>query len=238
MSSYRHITYAKWWPAVLVATVIHASAISFLLLPARSAPPDLSDSMPLAVTIAPLAISASPPVDLAVDKAQRPAEPDTPVPRQQLPDVVKTARGELAPVTPIDHRPAPSTTASSATVAAAPPALLTPPSKAQSAAPVEAGSTQPTASAPSWQSQVLARLEKAKRYPDAARLAREQDTVVVSFSVDANGRTSHVHIRHSAGYQALEDEAAALVERVSPLPPPPDRQAQQLVTPIEFQLDP
>ncbi len=50
---------------------------------------------------------------------------------------------------------------------------------------------------------------RAPKYPDSARLAREQGEVVLRLHIDPNGRVSRAELRQSSGHAAL-DRAAAL----------------------------
>ena len=90
-----------------------------------------------------------------------------------------------------------------------------------------------------WQSLLLARLEQAKRYPEAARMRRQQGVVLLSFAMDRNGMVLSVSVKKSSGFDILDQEALALVQRAQPLPKPPPEilsNPVELVVPIEFSL--
>jgi protein TonB len=70
-----------------------------------------------------------------------------------------------------------------------------------------------------WTSQLVARLERHKRYPDGARA--EHGVTQLAFSVDRSGRVHDARILRSSGSALLDRETLALVRRAQPLPPPP-----------------
>jgi len=86
---------------------------------------------------------------------------------------------------------------------------------------------------------VVAALEKVKRYPQAARWAGSEDTVLVRFAIAANGSVSGVRIIRSQRFSPLDNEALSLPVRAAPLPPPPASIADGLAVvtvPIDFYL--
>ncbi|WP_315708134.1 energy transducer TonB [Brenneria uluponensis] len=105
---------------------------------------------------------------------------------------------------------------------------------------VGAESNNSTAMKQSWQSIILARLQRAKRYPGYALHMKQQDTVMVRFVIDRDGKVLDSSIVKSQGYASLDREALQLLERVSPLPKPPssafdrDSDRMELVVPISF----
>jgi protein TonB len=88
---------------------------------------------------------------------------------------------------------------------------------------------------PSWKSQLLARLERSKRYPAQAR--GDQGVTLLAFSVDRQGGVHRARIARSSGSALLDQETLALLQRAQPLPSPPPqtRSAQIAVTvPIRY----
>ena len=88
-----------------------------------------------------------------------------------------------------------------------------------------------------WRGQLIAQLQRAKRYPAAVAAEHPTGTVLLSFTMSRNGHVLARHIVHSSGSSALDQEALATVERAQPLPPfPPSMpQAQTgLTVPITF----
>ncbi len=92
---------------------------------------------------------------------------------------------------------------------------------------------------PTWQGQVLAALNRKKRYPPWSISRREQGVPYVRFTMDREGRVLFSVLERSSGFPDLDREALALPKRASPLPKPPDEvkgATIELVTPVEFFL--
>lgn len=62
---------------------------------------------------------------------------------------------------------------------------------------------------------------KYKRYPHAARSRRQQGVVHVWFRVDASGNVLEKRIETGSGYRILDTATLDLLDRASPVPPPP-----------------
>ena len=91
-----------------------------------------------------------------------------------------------------------------------------------------------------WQKQIVALLERNKRYPAAAQSRREQGVAQVFFSLDRQGRVVDSRVVRSSGAAALDEEALALVRRAQPFPawPAPEFPGERvdLTVPIRFNL--
>lgn len=90
-----------------------------------------------------------------------------------------------------------------------------------------------------WAGLVLGRLEQFKRYPAAARTRREEGVCYVRFTINRQGHVLASSLDRTSGSALLDREAAALVRRADPLPPPPDEIDGQTITltvPVEFFL--
>ena len=74
---------------------------------------------------------------------------------------------------------------------------------------------------PNWKSQLVARLERYKRYPSEAQSRGEHGVAQLAFNVDRSGGVHNARIVHSSGSSILDRETLTLVERAQPLPPPP-----------------
>ena len=74
---------------------------------------------------------------------------------------------------------------------------------------------------PSWRSALVARIERYKHYPDAARARGETGVAQVAFSVDRRGGVHDARIVRSSGSALLDRDALAWLHRSQPLPPPP-----------------
>jgi protein TonB len=92
---------------------------------------------------------------------------------------------------------------------------------------------------PNWKSELVARLQRYKRYPGEAEARGEQGVAQLAFSVDRNGGVHDAHIVRSSGSSLLDRATLDLIVRAQPLPPPPPevRGAQIAITvPINYTL--
>jgi periplasmic protein TonB len=92
---------------------------------------------------------------------------------------------------------------------------------------------------PTWEGLLLGRLQRFKRYPNAARTRKQQGTPLLHFTMDRSGKVLSAKIMRSSGYAVLDGEALALVRRAEPLPPPPPEvpgDPVERVVPLEFSL--
>lgn len=195
------------------------------------------------------AVPPMPPEAMIIDLAPMPETvPDPPVSRPQkaapekmpLPPV-PVRQAEVAPPKP-KVSPVPSVQPPKAAVEAAP--ANTEP--AENASPVPSPAARPVAVSPSpreavatWQSRLLAHLERYKRYPAAARARRQEGVTTIRFVMDGSGTVVSAKLERSAGYSLLDEEGVALLERAQPLPPPPPEMGNgriELVVPIQFFL--
>ena len=117
-------------------------------------------------------------------------------------------------------------------VEAPPPAPPPPPPSAPS---VEAAATVDVPSAPvlsagreeavlsaapqSWRRELIAQIERHKRFPPGA--AGQSGVARVAFSIDRSGRLTEVRIAASSGSAALDEAALDLIRRSQPFPTPP-----------------
>ena len=105
----------------------------------------------------------------------------------------------------------------------------------RAAAPIPGASSRNSDAVPNWKSQLVAALERQKRYPSEAR--GDQGTAQLAFNVDRRGNVHNARITRSSGSSALDHEALALVQRAQPLPPPPPEVAGAqipIVVPIRY----
>jgi protein TonB len=90
-----------------------------------------------------------------------------------------------------------------------------------------------------YRNKIRQRLERNKKYPPASQSRHETGVAVVSFIVLADGKITSPRLEKSSGYKRLDDEAMALLSRVSPLPPfPPeiDLKTMPLSVPLKFSM--
>jgi protein TonB len=74
---------------------------------------------------------------------------------------------------------------------------------------------------PSWKGQIVAAIERNKRYPAEAEARRDQGTPSVSFSIDRQGKLLSSRLASASGTPALDEEALATIKRAQPFPPAP-----------------
>lgn len=85
-----------------------------------------------------------------------------------------------------------------------------------------------------WQSQLMAHLERRKRYPPGAQSRGERGIVYVRFTIDASGNVQSVTLSRSSGHAELDQEVLALVRRASPVPAPPPGVQRDIIAPVRF----
>tara|TARA_R110000787_G_scaffold69621_3_gene154854 strand:- start:470 stop:1312 length:843 start_codon:yes stop_codon:yes gene_type:complete len=93
---------------------------------------------------------------------------------------------------------------------------------------------------PDYMATLTAWLEEHKRYPRRARLRGQQGTVLLSFEIARNGALLSYRIARSSGHLLLDDSVRSLIERASPLPPPPDssgKDRSRFSIPIVFRIN-
>jgi periplasmic protein TonB len=230
---------ARWCLCAVV--IIAAHGLGALALAGRSDEAESAAGAPVVtVELAPVAVAPpAPPHDLApgplleTESQERVAE-ETPTPPEfkepkekqeekvveapPAPDPEIAMPPEPPPEEgPIEHKPAPV----QATAAPVPTAPQSAPAPAKLAvAPAVAPAERPTSAViASWQRQLVAQLERHKRYPPQAH--GKVGEARLAFSIDRTGRVLASRIVHSSGSDALDREALALVRRAAPFPPPP-----------------
>jgi protein TonB len=105
--------------------------------------------------------------------------------------------------------------------------------------------TAPPAAAPSvaavhrWETELVAHLERFKRYPPEARARGDHGAARVAFTIDRDGWVRASRIVQSSGAPELDQEALAMLTRAQPVPRPPARvPATELsfVVPVRFNI--
>jgi protein TonB len=189
----------------------------------------------------PAATPEPPKPDPAPAEPQQTAQelkPDTPPPTQpqeiEVPDLPKedNAEATLAPSPkPKAHKEPPPTAHEAERKKPIDPdkpkhrATTAPPSsiaaRSNTAAAPSAGSgAAPSVSPATWKSELLAHLNRYKRYPSGAA---STGTASVAFTIARSGQVLSARLIGSSGNPALDAEAVSLPRRASPVPtPPPD----------------
>lgn len=177
--------------------------------------PTLLPAVPALQEAAPL---PPPPVPLPVVRAVRPPRPvrHAAVPPPAHPPAEALSRAAPQPENEMPAAP------SSSPVAAAP----------------QAAPRNPAA-VPNWQRELLGRLQRVKRYPEAAQDRSEQGVASIRFTIDRTGHVLSASLVRSSGSDTLDEEAMAMIHRADPLPPPPAEVGGSTVTltvPVSFAL--
>jgi len=222
----------RWAVAALTALAVHAvpAAVAAVWLAGTPATP-LPEAEPLMMID--LAPPASPPAPLSErppGPQQAPAPPPRPVLEREAVRTPPVPNPEVvlprAPARSVDRQvPRVETPPASATTA--PASVPAPPAPAASSGVSD------------WRGQVLAAMNRVKRYPPSAEARRQQGAPWIRFVMDRGGRVLSVRLERSSGVAALDREAVALPRRAQPLPPPPAAipgDAVELVAPVEFFL--
>ena len=98
----------------------------------------------------------------------------------------------------------------------------------RAAAPMPGASSRDSNALPNWKSQLVAQIERHKRYPDEAR--GDRGVVQVAFGVDRSGGVHHPRVVAGSGSSVLDRDAIAWLERSQPLPPPPPEMTGAMIS--------
>lgn len=246
MSGMRSSEPARWAGSIAAALLVHGAVAAVLLLdwaPSRPFEPPAQPLAAMTVELAPMPSaperrpSQSPPGPEQVEQRVQP-RPERVPPRFDPPPEAKSAP-------PPDALPAnPEEAPESTPLAAADRSTAAPSSMADStealSAPVEGAPSDDGRSAiQTWEHALLSHLELHKRYPGGAQMRRQEDVIYLRFTMDRGGKVLQWRIARSRGYALLDQEVDALIQRASPLPPPPDEMGGStidMVVPVEFFL--
>ena len=247
-----------WAGSAALVIAAHALAAWVFLRPTELVI-DPTTAGAFVIELAPLAVARPdlPAVTPGPDQVQAEAAPEPPVTRDAPPLVVAAPQAtepipqvrapdpDAAPTLgKIEKKEAP------AAAAAPPPSPAVPVTSAvqieaeRKAAVAAAPVAGPSGVAPSvtlsrWSAQLLAYLERSKRYPATAQRRRQEGTAHVAFTIDRLGRLLSATIQKSSGVEALDTEALDMLKRAAPFPPPPSElsgEAIALAVPIRFRL--
>jgi protein TonB len=203
----------RWGICFALALFIHVGGVVAMLARWTDSS-DLASAPVITIELAPIAATPDvTPNDAPPDPEQAKAEPEKKVEPELQTEVQVTP-----PPKPKEEKPK----------QASPP---TAPSRAQQKA--ERAAEQ------NWQSLLVSKLERAKRYPSEARARGEQGVAQLAFSIDRNGGVHNARIVHSSGSELLDSETLALIARAQPLPAPPaelNGEEIAIVVPIRYNI--
>lgn len=171
----------------------------------------------------PLQDIVAPTPSTAAARQQQKPEPPRDLPKTPPRETAKWVIPPPTPPRPLTDVPAPLQ--QRASVAAAPPSPPLPP-----------GPSETSPGRDSWEGRVMARLERFRRYPHAARARRIEGIVQMRVSVARDGRLLSLSVERSSGQPSLDQAALDTFRRAEPLPPVPDERPApvELSFPVEF----
>lgn len=213
---------ARWSACFVLAIAFHAAGAAALFARWSEDSNLVAGTPVIMVDLAPVAVSPNITTDVTPGPLQQEAEPEPepekPVEKVELPpDPQAEPVVAIPPPKPIEKPKEKKPKQKHASLASAP-------TRAEQqgdrpAAPIPGASSRNSDALPNWKTQLLAKLERSKRYPSEAR--GDQGTAQLAFSVDRQGGVHNARIARSSGSSALDHETLALVQRAQPLPPPP-----------------
>ena len=236
------MTRVRWGPAFAAAFALHAGVGATVMF-ARA--PTWEASGPAAAILVDLAPAPTKPPEPATELPPGPeqmaSEPKPePAPKPDpLPEAPPTENAEAVIAPPELQESDAATPEDAAEETTAPPTVEAPPDDVAATPAEGAQSLSTSARAITWQSAVLGRLERFKRYPRDARRNRQEGVVDVRMTIDRAGNVLDREIERTSGVYSLDAEALALIDRAQPLPTPPEEvegDAISLVVPIEFYM--
>jgi periplasmic protein TonB len=190
------------------------------------------------VPVAPLQQTEIPPGPEQVMSEAVPESPVEKVVEEPTPELRQAPDGEVALERPPEVQqqrvqprpPAPATSA---------PQVITPERSLVARAPADGQVAARSNAVPTWKSQIVALLERNKRYPHEAHARGDHGVVQVLFTLDRTGQLRSSRVLRSSGAAMLDEEALALLRRAQPFPPPPKEMpgaTVELTVPIRFNL--
>lgn len=217
---------ARWAICFMLAVAFHVAGAAALLARWNSND-DLVANAPV-ITIELAALPVAPettPNEIPPGPQQQEAEPE-PEPEKPLekklelpPDPKAEPLQAVIPPPKVERPPEKKPKQKHASLPSAPSSAETRSERA--AAPMPGANSHNPNAVPNWKSQLVAQLERNKRYPSDAQSRGEQGVAQLAFSVDRGGGVHNARIVRSSGSSALDQATLAMVGRAAPLPPPP-----------------
>lgn len=240
MSAIRNKSIALWGVCFGLAVCVHGAGAAALLAHWNETSDLVANAPVITVDLAPVPVapgtkqSELPPGPLQ-SEAQPESEPVKPIEKLELlpiPDA-EPLQAVAPPPKPIEKPKEKKPKQLHASLTSAP---TTAKQRAERAAALAPGaSAQDLNALPNWKSLLVATLERSKRYPAQAR--GDHGVAQLAFSVDRRGGVHHARILRSSGSSVLDGETLAMLERATPLPPPPPEVAGAeiaIVVPIRY----
>ncbi|MEI9804781.1 MAG: TonB family protein [Pseudolabrys sp.] len=215
----------RWGICFALAIFFHGAGAAALLARWSDSADSIANAPIIMMELAPVAVAPETtpneiPPGPQMTEAEPEPQPEKPVEKLDLP---VQANAEPLPVTPppkpIEKPKDKKPKQKHASLASAPSSAE---QKAERAAGPQPGASSHNPDAiRNWQSQLVAQIERHKRYPTEAN--GDRGVARVAFSVDRSGGIHGARLVASSGSGVLDRDALAWLERSQPLPaPPPD----------------
>lgn len=222
----------RWGACFALALCFHAAGAAALLARWNESSDLVANAPVVIVDLAPVAVAPEttpnelPPGPLQM-QAQPEPQPEKPLEKIELP--VQPNAEPLLTVTPPKTVEKPKEKQPKQKHAS----LASVPSPAdqksdQAAAPMPGASSRNSDALPNWKSQLVAQIERNKRYPEEAH--GDRGVAQVAFGVDRSGGVHHARVVASSGSSVLDRDAIAWLERSQPLPPPPPEMGGAIIS--------
>ena len=214
---------ARWGACFVFAIAFHAAGAAALFARWSEESNLVANAPVIMVDLAPVAVSPNTtPTDVPIGPEQQEAEPEPqpekPIEKIELPPDPKSEPVvAMPPPKPVEKPKENKPKQKHASLASTP--STADQQAARPAAPMPGASSRNSDAVPNWKTQLVAALERQKRYPSEAR--GDHGTAQLTFNVDRHGGVHNARITRSSGSSVLDHEALALVQRAQPLPPPP-----------------
>lgn len=221
--------FARWALAGALVAAVHVALLAGYLFwrPADQIIGDNTDSISIELdpidTTADANLNLAPAPEAMIEQKATPPKPDKPIEQPKVTPPPPEPDVTTADVAPPEQKPPEKIEEPK------PPAPMT-------AAPAKGGAPQVPRS---WETLLMRRINQFKRYPSGARARIETGVVLLSFTVDRDGRVLERKIAHSSGHADLDNEVLAMIERAQPLPAFPRSMTTNelsLTVPIRFSL--
>jgi periplasmic protein TonB len=240
----------RWTVSLLVVLALHGALLPIIML--RHMPTEPIGMPPAAVMIdlaplpavAPMEPSPPPPVEPEVQTTPPEPQPEPeplPLPEPEIPKLAPSPAAHPAVTLPVPQPPKPKKMkqAERPLIPRPEPQTATPMPAPAMAAPQPSAPQNTASERATWQAQLVAWLERYKRYPRVAQEQHQQGVVYLRFAIDRRGKVLSSQINRSSGFELLDDEVLELVQRAQPLPSPPSEVAGdriELLVPVSFSL--
>jgi protein TonB len=251
----------RWAACFVVVLGVHATAAATLLAHWQPADEPVAGGPVILIDLAPLAAAPeAPPNETAPGPQQVQAQPQPAAEPHETPE---PERPQVTAAVAPKQEPPVETPPAIADVMLPPPRppkktaeakaqkhrrkladLNSAPSKVartspRTVAPAPGATSRDLSAVPHWKTELVARLERYKRYPSEAQARGDQGVAQLAFSVDRSGGVHNARIVRSSGSSLLDRATLDLIARAQPLPaPPPEVRGAQIaiLVPINYNL--